>query len=68
MEDNHPGREERETSCPQCGALIQYSLDSSATANGSDSLKCPSCGNAVRVEGADPKLLEFGPGQGQHGA
>ena len=63
-------RDEKTTSCSSCGAEIHYTLagGEDAGAGGEASLACPSCGRPVAVEGADPRLTEFGPGLGQSGA
>lgn len=68
MAENHPGREERETQCPACGAAIHYSIEPGGTTGAGGSLRCPSCGRDVPTDGQNPQLLEFGPGKGQHGA
>jgi DNA-directed RNA polymerase subunit RPC12/RpoP len=66
----HPNRTEKTTNCSSCSAEIKYSVAESgeAAASGGEEVRCPSCGRPVQIEGQDPRLEEFGPGLGQHGA
>lgn len=69
MVENHPGREEKRTSCRSCGAEIEYTVAvQAAVLHEGDGIRCPSCGRLVETEGDDPRLREFGPGVGQSGA
>ena len=68
--ESHPNRSEKTTNCPSCSAEIKYSVAESndPAAPAGEEVRCPSCGRQVQIEGQDPRLEEFGPGLGQHGA